>query len=210
MTTEPAESAPEPAGTAPRKRRKVPVSQHVEYTALGDGRVRAHFAPVGVTAEGDGEEGATRELLQKLMQTIQSDTAAADRFNAFAEEYGEDVEEEPIPQEVADALHRVAAIDPQRFEETLDSAPLPLLVDFWAPWCQPCLAMAPDLAKVAEVLEGRLTVGKVNVDEAGDLGAQFEVKSIPTLVLFRDGGEVARWVGARGASSLLSELEPHL
>ena len=89
-------------------------------------------------------------------------------------------------------------------------APVPVLVDLWAPWCGPCRFVAPVLEELAREQAGRLKVVKVNVDEEPELGRRFGASSIPTLVVLRDGGEVDRIVGAAPKPALLARLEPHL
>jgi thioredoxin 2 len=90
------------------------------------------------------------------------------------------------------------------------STSLPVVVDFWAPWCGPCHAVAPVLERLAERHAGRLKVLKVNVDENPGLAARFGAQSIPLLVVLRDGAEVSRIVGAQPLPALEALLAPYL
>lgn len=94
------------------------------------------------------------------------------------------------------------ALDEGRFARHLGRGDLPLVVDFWAPWCAPCRAMAPAFEAVARRLEPRARLIKVNTEEAQGLAGRYGIKSIPTLVVFRGGREVARTSGAMDASAL--------
>lgn len=81
------------------------------------------------------------------------------------------------------------------------------LVDFWATWCMPCKIMVPALNDVAEELNGKVKVAKVDVDQNQALAAKFKVRSIPTLILFKDGKEINRFVGVKDKSFLLKQLK---
>jgi thioredoxin 2 len=87
-------------------------------------------------------------------------------------------------------------------EELLRDSALPVLIDFWAPWCQPCLAVAPEFAKVAERNAGRLLVVKVNTDVDPAVGGAHGIQAIPTMKLYRGGRELARTSGARPAAGI--------
>ena len=78
-----------------------------------------------------------------------------------------------------------------------------MLVDFWAPWCGPCLAVAPEIVRVASNESGRLVVAKVNTEELQDLAGRFGIRSIPTMALFAGGREIGRTMGARPAPGIM-------
>ena len=88
------------------------------------------------------------------------------------------------------------------FDSLVAHAPLPVIVDYWAPWCGPCRMVAPEVQKVAARQAGRMIVVKVNTDELQDLGQRFGIRSIPTLAVFSGGREVARTAGARPAEEI--------
>jgi thioredoxin 1 len=104
----------------------------------------------------------------------------------------------------------VVVVDSSTFDETVRGSSTPVLVDFWAEWCGPCKQIAPVLESIAGEEAGRITIAKLDVDANGDVAQRFGVMSIPTLILFKDGEPVGRWVGALSKSKLTSELAPHL
>jgi thioredoxin len=102
--------------------------------------------------------------------------------------------------------HPIAATE-ENFTETVVKSDLPVLVDFWAPWCGPCRMIAPVLERLAGELAGRVRIVKVNVDESPGLGDRHQVTSIPTLVLYKNGREAERQIGALPPDALKRWLE---
>ena len=92
----------------------------------------------------------------------------------------------------------------ENFKEEVLNSEKPVLVDFYADWCGPCNAMAPVIEELAKELEGKAKVGKVNVDENSDIAVEYNVMSIPTLIIFKNGKEEIRLVGLRDKEELLS------
>ena len=100
----------------------------------------------------------------------------------------------------------VQTITKENFDETVLQSDKPVLVDFWAEWCGPCRMVSPLVDEIAEERDD-ITVGKVNVDEQGELAVRFGVMSIPTLLVFKDGELVQTAVGARPKDAILTLLE---
>ncbi|MET0421554.1 MAG: thioredoxin [Acidimicrobiia bacterium] len=96
------------------------------------------------------------------------------------------------------------------FDEAIGGAETPVLVDFWAEWCGPCKMIAPTLAEIAEENRGKIAIAKLNVDDNPEIARRFEVMSIPTLLLFKDGEPAKRIVGAKGKGALLQDLSEYI
>ncbi len=104
-------------------------------------------------------------------------------------------------------MSQAVHIDASNWKSEVLDSPIPVLVDFWAEWCGPCRAIAPILEELAAELKGKLKIAKVNVDESPDIAAQFGIRSIPTLLIFKGGAVQQQMVGAMPKSVLKDKLE---
>lgn len=95
------------------------------------------------------------------------------------------------------------------FHALIHESQIPILVDFWAPWCGPCQMMTPVLKEVAQHYGGRLKVIKINVDQKPQIASQYGIQSIPTLMLFAKGESVMRLNGAMSAQQLIQQIDAH-
>jgi len=101
-------------------------------------------------------------------------------------------------------------ITADNFDQEVASSALPVMIDFWAPWCGPCLQLAPTVEAVAEKYAGKLKVVKCNLDESQDVAMKYGIMSIPTLLLFKGGEVREQIVGAVSQSAIESKIQPHL
>jgi thioredoxin 1 len=108
---------------------------------------------------------------------------------------------------MSDKVVKVSAAD---FDEAVLNSKEPVLVDFWAEWCGPCKMIAPALDELADAYDGRAKIAKVNVDEQRELAVKYHVRSIPYLLVFKDGQKVGEQVGAVGKAQLAGMLDKAL
>jgi len=101
-------------------------------------------------------------------------------------------------------------INDASFKSEVTDAPLPVLVDFWAPWCGPCKMIAPVLEELAQEYDGKIKIVKINIDDNQNTPAQFGVRSIPTLILFKNGNEVEKIIGAQSKDKLKAMIDSAL
>ena len=100
----------------------------------------------------------------------------------------------------------LTALTQDTFDEEIAASEVPVVVDFWAEWCGPCRMVAPVLAQIAAENEGKLAIRKLNVDDAPEIARRYEIMSIPTMLVFKDGVLKKRLIGAKGKGQLMAEF----
>ena len=101
----------------------------------------------------------------------------------------------------------VVNINENNFEEEVGKSSLPCIVDFWAEWCGPCKNLAPILEEISDELKDKVKIGKINIDDNQELAAQFSIRSIPTIILFKDGNSIDTKVGLPPKKDLLDWIK---
>jgi thioredoxin 1 len=111
------------------------------------------------------------------------------------------------PTAKEDVVAEVKTLTDETFDKEIVDAGTPVIVDFWAPWCGPCRMVGPVIEEIAGDHEGKVVVGKVNVDENPSIASKFGIMSIPTIILFKDGQAVKKVIGARSKGDFEREFE---
>jgi thioredoxin 1 len=105
---------------------------------------------------------------------------------------------------------KIETVTDATFDEHVKSSDVPVLVDFWAEWCGPCKMISPVLEEIAEEQAGKIRIVKLNIDDNLDVTRRFDVMSIPTLILFKDGEPQVRLIGAKPKGALVEEISAYL
>ena len=104
-------------------------------------------------------------------------------------------------------MEKSLTLSEETFDQTVSNAKIPILVDFWAPWCAPCQAIAPILDELAEEYQGKIVISRLNVDEAPKVAGRYGISAIPTMLLFKEGKPVSQIVGFRPKAELKKALD---
>jgi thioredoxin 1 len=200
--------------TERRTKQVVDIGSNMEITKLDDGSIRLFFAPLDIDASGATEEDARDHFRRLFEQKLEYDEDARETFNRWAQEHVVEMEmtddeireEDEVSSRANDAGKDFTELTPDTFDAAVASSK-PLLVDFWAPWCKPCLFAAPVLKEIHDEMTDTFDVAKVNVEEHPELGDRFDVQGIPCFVLFREGAEVDRIVGSAPKAQFRAAIE---
>jgi len=143
--------------------------------------------------------------MTEVMHIVCPDCNAVNRIPAAR------LDDKPVCGKCHQALFqaRPVELNAANFDQQIGRSDIPVLVDFWAPWCGPCKMMAPQFEQAARALEPRFRLAKVDTEAQQVLGSRFNIRSIPTLALFRGGREIARQPGAMGAADIQRWVEAH-
>lgn len=201
----------------PETRTRFDAREHCEFTQ-NDGIWTCSWALLDVSGQGATQDAAFEAMAQVANDKLNADEELQKVFVAFRDEHSV---EEPVPQDEQREMRSIVerayeaskgfpALTAESFADAIASS-TPTLVDFWADWCMPCHMLAPVLKEVADELAPRMAVAKLNVDDHHDVPQRLGVQGFPTMILFKDGAELHRVVGAgRDKAALRAELEPHL
>lgn len=206
-----------PAKKKPRKQLAVNVSGNCVFTQKGDGW-EIYFPFLDISAVGPTRPEARKALEPELARVVNATDESKARWQEFCQ--NNIIEIEMTPEEeraekearkTAAALAKgkgphFAALTPDNFDDTVANG-TPTLVDFWAAWCQPCLHMVPVLERFQSEVGDQLRIASVDVEAHEALWERFDLKGIPTMILFRSGAELGRIIGTRTVEDLEKEVD---
>jgi thioredoxin 1 len=195
----------------------IDLRNNTEITTYEDGKVSARFELLNLEVLGSDENHARELLLEVLQDKVNGDEDARARFSEWAADHiievemtDEDVaEERAVETTAAEASKDFRELSPETFDNAIAQAK-PLLIDFWAPWCQPCLRAAPVLKEIHDENADRFDVAKVNVENYPMFNERFSIQGIPCFVIFQNGEEVDRVVGIAPKREFQAEIEKAL
>jgi thioredoxin 1 len=196
------------SGATPAKR-GLDLEAHAEVEQR-DGSVVVRIPALELAAEGSSLETAWARLTENLVAALPHDAVLRRRLDDLARDHARPV---PPPRSLDLTAHEaLSAIPPVDAEglQFLLTGPHPVLIEFWAEWSEPCVALAPELLAAATQLDGQVEVVRVDIDRETDLVEEFGIRSVPTLLLLTQDGERLRLFGSRRRAQLLGELEPFL
>jgi thioredoxin len=198
---------------ANRTRRAVDLSSAMELETDADGNVCARIVELDLEGRGADEDSA-REALVHVLQAMLDNEPFREMFSEWAQghlvtvEMSEDEirEEDEVQALASESGKDFTDLTPESFDAAIASA-RPVLVDFWAPWCKPCLFAAPVLKEIHDEMGDAFAVAKVNVEEHPALGERFDVQGIPCFILFCEGSEIDRIVGSAPKEQFRAEID---
>ena len=207
------------AATKPPKRRTrqaLNLSGCSEYRELADGTWEAYFPVLDVRATAATEDEVRLALQEAVGERINTGGDDVQRiFQEWAQDniIEQEITEEQYQAELAERRKQkrypssgLPQLTPKTFNTAVASS-TPTLVDYWASWCEPCHMMAPVLHELKDKLASQLNVCAVDVEKYGELWERFDLKGVPTLIVFKDGEEVQRILGTRSVEELVAELQ---
>jgi thioredoxin 1 len=200
--------------TEKRTQHVIDLHNNVEITTYDDGKVSARFEPLNLEVLGGDEDHARELLLEVLQDRVNADEDARQVFSEWAKDHILEVEmsdkdlaeERAVETKAAEASSGFRELAPENFDAAIAGAK-PVLVDFWAPWCQPCLRAAPVLKEIHDEHASRFDVAKVNVENYPMFNERFTIQGIPCFIVFQNGEEVDRIVGIAPKQEFLAEIE---
>jgi thioredoxin 1 len=192
-----------------RTQHVVDLRDATEITTYEDGKVSARFDVLNLEVLGSDEDHARDLLLEVLQDLVTTDEAAREKFSVWAQDHIIEVEiaDETTPS--GGAPGDFPELGPETFDAAVAGAK-PVLVDFWAPWCQPCLRAAPVLKELWDEHADAFDVAKVNVENYPVFNERFDIQGIPCFVMFQHGEEVDRIVGFGPKREFWTEIEKAL